>query len=448
MASNKPLIIPWLIGKINSQMYPGVEWVNNEKTQFKIPWKHGKKQSEDDIKIFKNWAIVSGCYDPPDQKRWKRNFRSALNQKDSIRMVTHNHSNSADSHKVFEIIRRDTEFVPGEQCATMGGQPAFQQLGSCSYQYGNTMEQGFISEQMKHLQLHQDSAALYCDLEDLKNCYAIPDDNTPSQETDDHILPSQIPMEGSAAYYEGAYAIGHVHLDHEQETFQQQIMRHFTCNSFETDFEVNIYYRGTKVKSTTVNNRFGFCLTSRQHPPPENYLEDVILPLAQEKVNDQILIKAVNRILTNLDRGTRVEVRDGAICAIRLGNCRSFWSITDTPTTALPSPIDKDDYSVLYTLQQFVIELIEFVERRRKESPQYSIWICLGETWPDGKPWREKCIMVEIVPVVMRLLHELSHETGASSLTSSDLNLEISDSLSSQSSVLSVLKSIEERMDW
>lgn len=58
MASNKPLIIPWLIGKINSQMYPGVEWVNNEKTQFKIPWKHGKKQSEDDIKIFKVYICV------------------------------------------------------------------------------------------------------------------------------------------------------------------------------------------------------------------------------------------------------------------------------------------------------------------------------------------------------------------------------------------------------
>lgn len=354
--------------------------------------------------------------------------------------------------------------VSAEQYAAMGGQPAFQQSGSCSHQAGGTVEsqQRFISEKMKHLQLLRDDAALYCDLEDFQNLYAIPDAITPAQKTDDHILPSQVPTEGAAAYYEGAYAVGskvppdvisevqagHVHLDQEQETFQQKILRHFTYNSFETDFEVNIYYRGTKVKSTTVTNRFGFCLTSKQHSPPESYLEDVILPLAQEKVKDQILIEAVNGYLPNLGHGTRVEVRDGAICAIRLGKCRSYWSITDTPTTALPSPIDKDDYSVLYTLQQFVFELIEFVERRRKESPQYSIWICLGQPWPDGKPWREKCIMVEIIPVVMRLLHELSHETGASSLTSSDLNLEISDSLSSQSSVLSVLRSIEERMDW
>lgn len=467
MASSRPLIIPWLIRKINSQMYPGVEWINNEKTQFRIPWKHALRQdlSEDDIKIFEDWAIDSGCYDPqrhkPDPARWKRNFRSALNQKDSIRMVANYSSDSADPRKEFEITRSNNET---EQYAAMGGQPAFQQSGSCSHQAGGTVEsqQRFISEKMKHLQLLRDDAALYCDLEDFQNLYAIPDAITPAQKTDDHILPSQVPTEGAAAYYEGAYAVGskvppdvisevqagHVHLDQEQETFQQKILRHFTYNSFETDFEVNIYYRGTKVKSTTVTNRFGFCLTSKQHSPPESYLEDVILPLAQEIVTDQILIEAVNGYLPNLGHGTRVEVRDGAICAIRLGKCRSYWSITDTPTTALPSPIDKDDYSVLYTLQQFVFELIEFVERRRKESPQYSIWICLGQPWPDGKPWREKCIMVEIVPVVMRLLHELSHETGASSLTSSDLNLEISDSLSSQSSVLSVLRSIEERMDW
>ncbi|XP_018424623.1 PREDICTED: interferon regulatory factor 5-like [Nanorana parkeri] len=419
MASQRPLIIPWLIGKINSQMYPGVKWVNDEKTQFKLPWKHALRQdlSEDDIKLFEDWAIDSGCYDPTrhkaDPARWKRNFRSALNQKDSIHLVEDNSSNSTVPHKVFEITRKDTE-------------------------------------------------SLYCDLEDLQNAYAIPDAIVPDQEIDYHISSSQVPTEGGAAYYEGAYAVGsdvppgminkvqagQVQLVQEQEIFQQNILEHFTYNSFETDFEVNIYYRGTKVKSTTVTNRNGFCLTSRQQPPPNSYLEDVILPQAQKQVSDQILIQAVNLILTRLDQGTLVEVRDGAICARRLGNCRSFWAITDTPTTVLPNPIDKNDYSVLYTLQQFMIELMEFVKRRRKDSPQYSIWICLGETWPDVKPWRTKCIMVEIIPVVMRLLHELSYKTGASSLSHSDLNLEISDSLSSQSAVLSLLRSIEEKMDW
>ncbi|XP_072281842.1 interferon regulatory factor 3-like isoform X2 [Pyxicephalus adspersus] len=411
MASQKPLLIPWLIEKIDSQMYPGVDWSEGKnKTEFRLPWKHGSRQDlcADDFKIFEDWAIVSGCYDPkshkPDPARWKRNFRSALNQKDSIHLITDNSAHATDPHKVFKITRKDTE-------------------------------------------------PIYCDLEDFQNALPILDTVEPVQEIDCHYLSSQVPTEGVAVYYEDANAVGDGaeagQIQAVQEdTFQQQILRHFTYNSFETDFEVNIYYRGTKVKSTMVTNPFGFCLTSRQQPLPSSYAEDVTLPQAQEKVTNQLLIQSVNCILATLDQGTQVLVRDMAICAKRSGKCRSFWAITDTPTTVLPSQIDKHDYSVLYTLQQFVTELIEFVEKRRKDSPQYSIWICLGEAWPDGNPWRKKCIMVEIIPMVMRLLHELSYKAGASSLSNSDLNLEISDSLSDQSAVLSLLRNIEERMCW
>ncbi|KAM5132169.1 interferon regulatory factor 3-like [Mantella aurantiaca] len=466
MASQKPLIIPWLIGKIGSLEYPGLEWDNHEKTRFRVPWKYNRKKnmSEDDINIFKGWAIASGCYDPkkhePDPARWKRNFRAALNQKNTIRMVANNKSNNVNPHKVFEITREDSEsfvVVPSEPCAGTGATPVFHQADDIA-----TSQQIFMTQERYQPQLYSDSAALYCNLEDVENAFAILDASAPGQEIDWHILSSQVHTEGAAAYYEGACAIGgdvpphiinevpagNIQPDQDQGTFQQQILRHFTYNSFETDFDVNIYYRGTKVDSTTVTNRFGFCLNSGKQPPPESYLEDVTLPKPQEKVNDLILVTAVNKILTTLDQGILVEVRDGAICGKRLGKCRSFWTVTDTPTTVLPNPIEKNDYSVLYTLQQFVTELIQFVEGRRRESPQYSIWICLGEKWPDNNPWKTKCIMVEIIPVVMRLLHQLSYSTGASSLRSSELNLEISDSLSSQSAVLSLLRSIEDMMDW
>ncbi|XP_072281841.1 interferon regulatory factor 3-like isoform X1 [Pyxicephalus adspersus] len=457
MASQKPLLIPWLIEKIDSQMYPGVDWSEGKnKTEFRLPWKHGSRQDlcADDFKIFEDWAIVSGCYDPkshkPDPARWKRNFRSALNQKDSIHLITDNSAHATDPHKVFKITRKDTELVPSEQCVGTSGMLAF---GFSGNQIGDTVQphQMFIPIQID--QLHKDNAAIYCDLEDFQNALPILDTVEPVQEIDCHYLSSQVPTEGVAVYYEDANAVGDGaeagQIQAVQEdTFQQQILRHFTYNSFETDFEVNIYYRGTKVKSTMVTNPFGFCLTSRQQPLPSSYAEDVTLPQAQEKVTNQLLIQSVNCILATLDQGTQVLVRDMAICAKRSGKCRSFWAITDTPTTVLPSQIDKHDYSVLYTLQQFVTELIEFVEKRRKDSPQYSIWICLGEAWPDGNPWRKKCIMVEIIPMVMRLLHELSYKAGASSLSNSDLNLEISDSLSDQSAVLSLLRNIEERMCW
>jgi len=38
---------PWLIARIDSGSIPGLEWLNDEKTKFKIPWKHAGKQGWD-----------------------------------------------------------------------------------------------------------------------------------------------------------------------------------------------------------------------------------------------------------------------------------------------------------------------------------------------------------------------------------------------------------------
>ncbi|XP_068097485.1 interferon regulatory factor 3-like isoform X2 [Hyperolius riggenbachi] len=411
MASPKPLIVPWLIQKIDSRMYPGLEWVNSEKTQFKVPWKHHLRQDlcMNDTKIFEDWAIDSGRYDPtkdnPDPKRWKKNFGSALTQKkDIVLMVVDNSKKLTDPHRIYELLRKETgslAAVPGQVSGKVGDNPTFLPMDFRSQSAVATVatRYGTLSAQMEQLNLYRDGAE------------------------------------------QQAYPV------QEQETFKQQILSHFTHNSFETNFEVKIYYRGKLVKSSLVSNRYGFCLTSREQPSPGGYLQDVTLPKPETEVTDKILIQTVNRLLPTLDQGTLVEVRNGVICARRLGACKSFWSITETPNTTEPNPIDKDDFTILYTLQQFITELIEFMEHRRKDSPKYSIWICLGERWPDRATWKNKCVMVEIVPVVMRLLHEMSYSTGASSLSPSDVNLEISDSLSATNAI-QLLRDIKEMMDW
>lgn len=46
----------WLIEQIDSDLYPGLIWENEEKTMFRIPWKHAGKQDynqEVDASIFK-----------------------------------------------------------------------------------------------------------------------------------------------------------------------------------------------------------------------------------------------------------------------------------------------------------------------------------------------------------------------------------------------------------
>lgn len=53
----------WLIDQIDSRRYPGLIWENDEKSIFRIPWKHAGKQDynrEEDAALFKVRPI------PPD----------------------------------------------------------------------------------------------------------------------------------------------------------------------------------------------------------------------------------------------------------------------------------------------------------------------------------------------------------------------------------------------
>lgn len=46
----------WLIDQIDSGKYPGLVWENEEKSIFRIPWKHAGKQDynrEEDAALFK-----------------------------------------------------------------------------------------------------------------------------------------------------------------------------------------------------------------------------------------------------------------------------------------------------------------------------------------------------------------------------------------------------------
>lgn len=73
----------WLIRQINSGKFPGLEWLNEEKNVFKVPWIHAKKRGynrERDAALFRAWAMHSGKYrDESDPTVWKINFRCAIN---------------------------------------------------------------------------------------------------------------------------------------------------------------------------------------------------------------------------------------------------------------------------------------------------------------------------------------------------------------------------------
>ncbi|KAA0708167.1 Interferon regulatory factor 4 [Triplophysa tibetana] len=77
----------WLMEQVETGKYPGLVWVDRDRTTFRIPWKHAGKQDynrDEDAALFKAWALFKGKYregiDKPDPPTWKTRLRCALNK--------------------------------------------------------------------------------------------------------------------------------------------------------------------------------------------------------------------------------------------------------------------------------------------------------------------------------------------------------------------------------
>ncbi|KAM9302188.1 interferon regulatory factor 7 [Gastrophryne carolinensis] len=109
---NKEHFGPWLLRQINSNQYEGVCWLDENRTLFRVPWKHFNMRNVDekDYAIFKAWAIQSGRYNPncEDLHVYKTNLRCALNSvsyRDRKMFSVHkdNSKEPQDPHKIFKF---------------------------------------------------------------------------------------------------------------------------------------------------------------------------------------------------------------------------------------------------------------------------------------------------------------------------------------------------------
>ncbi|CAG07572.1 unnamed protein product [Tetraodon nigroviridis] len=356
MSHCKPLLIPWLRENVNSNKYPGVQWTNQERTEFSIPWKHALRQdsSDADVLIFKAWAEVSGNGRVHgDTSIWKRNFRSALRAK-GFQLVSDNKNDNANPHKVFRW--------PEESSSAT------------------------------------DSAA---SKDILQEC-----------------------LEG---------------LNIGSET--------------ETQFRVSVFYRGVKVSEQLVENEAGVCFVYRPDLTgpvldPKSGLHLVSLP-SPGFILDQKQAQLTQRILDNLGAGLDVGVLGRVVYGLRRGDVKAFWSFSRFDHSRTPQEISKLEPQPLYLFKDFIqggrspsqisdishhphgtyllftVGILDFVSGR--DSPPHSLFLCLGEKWPDpdNRPWEKKLITVEVVLTSMELLKNMAVAGGASSLQSVELQMSL-----------------------
>lgn len=83
---------PWLENLLNLKCVDGLRWTNKDEKIFEIPWRHGSRHGyspQKDADLFARWAMHTGRFDKdsPDHKKWKANFRCALNSLDDVKEI-------------------------------------------------------------------------------------------------------------------------------------------------------------------------------------------------------------------------------------------------------------------------------------------------------------------------------------------------------------------------
>ncbi|XP_068579746.1 interferon regulatory factor 7 isoform X2 [Cebidichthys violaceus] len=398
----KPQFASWLIEQVETGQYTGLRYEGQNK--FRVPWKHNSRKdcNDEDSKIFRAWAVVSGKINefPNDKARWKTNFRCALNNLSvRFKMTRDNSKNSDDPHKIYEIINTEYNY---ESLPTQDSQEDSVMTPDI---YNSPIE--YFPSGNEHNLLNNFMALdLGSKTSEEQLWAAVPGSYSVAAENHPQPLPDQ------PSYCEvNPPPVLNSPLQQQPSIY---------------DLEVSIHYRKREMLKVTLTTAL-LQLHYQQEAPGPN-VHHICFP-STDSLLDHKQVEFTNRILDSIQRGLFLEVRDTGIYAWRQDRCHVFASTSD-PSVAHPDPskLPQNTMVELLSFEKYVNELKQFKENNGG-SPDYTINMCFGEKFPDGKPLEKKLIVVKVVPLICRHFHEMAQMEGASSLHSANVSLQISNSL-------------------
>ncbi|KAI1904007.1 hypothetical protein AGOR_G00001250 [Albula goreensis] len=416
-SNSKPQFGPWLLDQVNSGQYDGLTWVDNNK--FRVPWKHNSRKdiSDEDCKIFKAWAEASGKIreNPRDKAKWKTNFRCALNGHKKFDMVEDHSKDDDDPHKVYQVL--GSEYTHDDQHV-----PEIPMNQDCPFIddiYTAENHTDYLNEEMQEELLnHLHTLTLnnqqpdgnnwggncHADLAVVPNTYPLQPVHVDPQLATPNNLPPPVP--------------------HPYNSVNQDVPVNPSCQPLLYDLEITIHYRNRKMLQTIVS-----CPRVQLHHQafdPELQAQDICFP-GTEGLVDHKQIEYTQKLLRSVQRGLCLEVRDTGIYAVRLDKCHVFASTLSEMRQPNPQPrkLHQGQEVELLSFQKYIKDLTDFKDQRRG-SPEYAVYLCFGEKFPDAKPREKKLIIVKVEPLICRFFHEKAQAEGASSLLSDNISLQIS----------------------
>ncbi|XP_003227167.2 interferon regulatory factor 8 [Anolis carolinensis] len=364
----------WLIEQIDSGLYSGLIWENDEKTMFRIPWKHAGKQDynqEVDASIFKAWAVFKGKFkegDKAEPATWKTRLRCALNKSPDFEEVTdRSQLDISEPYKVYRIVPEE------EQKCKMG-------IGSgCSLGEITDMECS-VSAMDDLVKEPQSTVEEY--LGTIKRSPSPTQDNCRN-----HPIPDWWTHQSSPAL---SLMSGFVGYEPIHAGYYQMV--------------INFYYGGKLVGSATTTRPEGCRISLGESPFSPETLEHVRFPSADVIANERQR-QITKKLFGHLERGVLLHGNKQGIFIKRLSQGRVFWSGNTMPCKDRPNKLDRDEVVSIFDTNHFLRELHQYYNNQGR-FPSSKVILCFGEEFPDATPLRFKLILVEIEQLSIRQLVE------------------------------------------
>ncbi|XP_053558337.1 interferon regulatory factor 9 [Bombina bombina] len=367
---------PWLVQQVESGKFPGLVWDDDNKTSFRIPWKHAGKQDfrhDEDAAIFKAWAVYKNKFhngDKVDAASWKTRLRCALNKSPEFEeLPDRSHLDISEPYKVYRIV------PVGEQETSGSGKTGKKRKSAVESKDSSSDEGDGEAQNQKRPTLNLDLSSV-----------------------DYVVVTSPVSPEDSGIGSDSSSTETNSTLQHRHEPLTVSPV--LSTQMTNTDMEVTIWYSGIEISRRLVQS--GECKISAGAPtmhscgnmehihlPPPDMLPEVDL---QSKTKD---------LLSFLQSGVMVASNSQGIFAQRQRSCqgRIFWSGPCAKQLGEINKLDRHALVKLFDTQDFLRDL-ELYRTGRESIPSYNVTLCFGEEISNGDIVSEKLITAELKQIM------------------------------------------------